>query len=38
MTETITLRTAFAAYPHVQALKDGSIASDESVSISRTCL
>jgi 4,5-dihydroxyphthalate decarboxylase len=28
MTETITLRTAFANYPHVQALKDGSVASE----------
>ena len=28
MTETITLRTAFADYPHVRALKDGSIASE----------
>jgi 4,5-dihydroxyphthalate decarboxylase len=27
MTETITLRTAFANYPHVRALKDGSVAS-----------
>lgn len=28
MTETITLRTAFANYPHVRALKDGSVASE----------
>src|ERR1700722_4337380 len=28
MTETITLRTAFANYPHVRALKDGSVTSD----------
>jgi 4,5-dihydroxyphthalate decarboxylase len=28
MTETITLRTAFANYPHTRALKDGSVASD----------
>jgi 4,5-dihydroxyphthalate decarboxylase len=28
MTETITLRTAFANYPHVMALKDGSVKSD----------
>ena len=28
MTETITLHTAFANYPHVQALKDGSVPSD----------
>lgn len=27
MTETITLRTAFANYPHVRAIKDGSVAS-----------
>jgi 4,5-dihydroxyphthalate decarboxylase len=28
MTETITLHTAFADYPHVRALKDGSVTSD----------
>jgi 4,5-dihydroxyphthalate decarboxylase len=28
MTGTITLRTAFANYPHVRALKDGSVASE----------
>src|SRR5271170_6315108 len=28
MTGTIRLRTAFANYPHVRALKDGSVASD----------
>lgn len=28
MTGTITLRTAFANYPHVKALKDGSVTSD----------
>jgi hypothetical protein len=28
MAGTITLRTAFANYPHVRALKDGSVASD----------
>src|ERR1700722_6671172 len=28
MTETITLRTAFANYPHVGALKDGSLLSE----------
>jgi 4,5-dihydroxyphthalate decarboxylase len=28
MAETITLRTAFANYPHVRALKDGSVGSD----------
>ncbi len=27
MTGTITLRTAFANYPHVRAIKDGSVAS-----------
>ena len=27
MTETITLRTAFANYPHLRALKDGSVVS-----------
>jgi 4,5-dihydroxyphthalate decarboxylase len=27
MTETITLRAAFANYPHVRAIKDGSVAS-----------
>ena len=28
MTEAITLRTAFANYPHVRAIKDGSVASE----------
>jgi 4,5-dihydroxyphthalate decarboxylase len=28
MTGTITLRTAFASYPHTRALKDGSVASE----------
>ena len=28
MTETISLRTAFANYPHVKAIKDGSVISD----------
>lgn len=28
MTETITLRTAFANYPHVRALKDGTVPSE----------
>lgn len=28
MTNPITLRTAFATYPHVQAIKDGSVASN----------
>ena len=27
MTEPVTLRTAFASYPHVRALKDGSVSS-----------